>query len=174
MTFGVTVLTAPRIYWGVLAGVLMGLAHFLYLRLHPRIIEVGLHPDGSLRDRHLWNLPPLAPRLVRAAHGRRTRFRLGQRVRARHRRVPGRRIRDIAPRVPVRAPDQPDGCHRRRSVRACARRCWPTRGIHLHISGLKLPVERVLRKAGVLAEGPLLSVYRTDAEALQAFERLSR
>jgi hypothetical protein len=60
VTFGVTLLTAPRIYWGVLTGVLMGLAHFLYLRLHPRIIEVGLHPDGSLRDRHLWKLPPLA------------------------------------------------------------------------------------------------------------------
>ncbi len=57
----VTVLSAPRIYWGVLTGVLLGLAHFLYLRLHPRIIEVGLHPDGSLRDRHLWGLVPLAP-----------------------------------------------------------------------------------------------------------------
>ena len=49
--------------WAVAAGVLLGLAHFLYLRLHPRIIEVGLHPDGSLRDRHLWHLPPLAPGL---------------------------------------------------------------------------------------------------------------
>ena len=29
LTFGVTLATAPRIYWGVLAGVLMGLAHFL-------------------------------------------------------------------------------------------------------------------------------------------------
>ncbi|MCC2636195.1 MAG: sulP, partial [Ramlibacter sp.] len=62
-TFAVTLLTSPRIYWGVLTGVVLGLAHFLYLRLHPRIIEVGLHPDGSLRDRQLWNLPPLAPQL---------------------------------------------------------------------------------------------------------------
>src|SRR3954469_20848530 len=62
-TFAVTLLSAPRIYWGVLTGVLLGLAHFLVLRLHPRIIEVGLHPDGSLRDRHLWKLPPLAPQL---------------------------------------------------------------------------------------------------------------
>ena len=29
---------------------LLGLGHFLYLRLHPRIIEVGLHGDGSLRE----------------------------------------------------------------------------------------------------------------------------
>jgi SulP family sulfate permease len=46
------------------------------------------------------------------------------------------------------------------------------RGIRLHISGLKLPVEGVLRKAGVLDDAPLLSVYRTDAEALLAFARL--
>src|SRR3954467_15581612 len=35
----------------------------MYRHLHLRIIEVGLHPDGSLRDRHLWHLPPLAPNL---------------------------------------------------------------------------------------------------------------
>ena len=42
----------------------MNLCHFLYQRLHPRIIEVGLHPDGSLRDRHLWSLEPLAPHVL--------------------------------------------------------------------------------------------------------------
>jgi SulP family sulfate permease len=46
------------------------------------------------------------------------------------------------------------------------------RGITLHISGIKLPVERVLRKAGALYDSPLLAMYRTDAEALQAFSRL--
>ena len=60
-TFVITLLVAPRLYWGVLAGVVMALSHFLYQRLHPRIIEVGLHPDGRLRDRHLWQLPPIAP-----------------------------------------------------------------------------------------------------------------
>ena len=46
------------------------------------------------------------------------------------------------------------------------------RGITLHISGIKLPVERVLRRAGALDDGPLLRLYRTDAEALQAFSAL--
>ncbi|MGV2488620.1 UNVERIFIED_CONTAM: SulP family inorganic anion transporter, partial [Bacillus mycoides] len=64
VTFGLTLATAPRMYWGVLAGLLMNLCHFLYQRLHPRIIEVGLHPDGSLRDRHLWSLEPLAPQVL--------------------------------------------------------------------------------------------------------------
>ena len=47
------------------------------------------------------------------------------------------------------------------------------RGIHLHVSGLKLPVERVLEKAGVLVPGPLLSVYRTDADLLASLERIA-
>jgi len=59
VTFVVTLILAPQLYWGVLAGLLVALSHFLYVRMHPRIIEVGLHPDGSFRDRHLWNLPTL-------------------------------------------------------------------------------------------------------------------
>ena len=50
LTFLITLAVSPQLYWGVLAGVLMSLSYFLYQRLHPRIIEVGLHPDGSLRD----------------------------------------------------------------------------------------------------------------------------
>jgi SulP family sulfate permease len=60
-TFTITLLAAPQLYWGVLAGVMMALSHFLYQRLHPRIIEVGLHSDGRLRDRHVWKLQPIAP-----------------------------------------------------------------------------------------------------------------
>ena len=47
------------------------------------------------------------------------------------------------------------------------------RGITLHVSGIKLPVENVLKKAGALKESPLLVMYRTDTEALLAFGRLS-
>ena len=53
------------------------------------------------------------------------------------------------------------------------RKLLAERGITLHISGIKLPVERVLQKAGVLDEGPLLKMYRTDTETLLAFGRLS-
>ncbi|MDN5250364.1 SulP family inorganic anion transporter [Betaproteobacteria bacterium LSUCC0117] len=60
VTVVATLLSAPSMYWGVMTGVLMSLAHFLYRRLHPRIVEVGVHSDGRLRDRHLWSLPPLA------------------------------------------------------------------------------------------------------------------
>ncbi len=60
-TFIMTLATAPELYWGVFIGVLLSLSHYLYQRLHPRIIEVGKHSDGRLRDRNLWNLPVIAP-----------------------------------------------------------------------------------------------------------------
>jgi SulP family sulfate permease len=53
------------------------------------------------------------------------------------------------------------------------RKLLQSRGITLHVSGIKLPVETVLRKAGELEEGPTLRLYRTDVEALLAFGRLS-
>jgi SulP family sulfate permease len=171
VTFGVTLLTSPRIYWGVLTGVVMGLAHFLYLRLHPRIIEVGLHPDGSLRDRHLWKLPPLASRFYglrmddeldfasASAFERAILEHLAAHPEVRH-------VAMFA--QPMNRVDTTGV-----EVFTQLRKTLQERGVHLHISGLKLPVERVLRKAGALEDGPLLSTYRTDAEALQAFEQLA-
>jgi SulP family sulfate permease len=151
-TFTVTILSAPRIYWGVLTGVLIGLAHFLYLRLHPRIIEVGLHPDGSLRDRHLWQLPPLASGAVCAADGCGTRLRFGTAMEraivehlAAHPEV--RHVCLFA--QPINRVDAPAW----RCSASCAS-CSRKRGITLHISGIKLPVERVLQKAGVAGRRP--------------------
>jgi SulP family sulfate permease len=48
-----------------------------------------------------------------------------------------------------------------------------SRNITLHISGMKLPVETVLRRAGELRDGPSLRLYRTDAEALLALAQLT-
>jgi SulP family sulfate permease len=170
-TFAVTVLSAPRIYWGVLTGVLIGLAHFLYLRLHPRIIEVGLHPDGSLRDRHLWQLPPLASGLYALRMDAELDFASAT---AMERAI----IEHLAAHPEVR-----HIClfaHPINRVDATGvetfgqlRKLLLEKGVTLHISGIKLPVEKVLQKAGVLAEGPLLKLYRTDTEALLAFGRLS-
>ena len=49
-----------------------------------------------------------------------------------------------------------------------------SRGVTLHISGIKLPVEQVLRRAGALREDALLQMYRTDTEALQALASLGQ
>jgi sulfate permease, SulP family len=54
------------------------------------------------------------------------------------------------------------------------RRFLSSRDTTLHISGLKLPVETMLKRASELKEDPLLRTYRTDAEALAALKKRSR
>jgi SulP family sulfate permease len=166
VTFAVTLLAAPRLYWGVLAGVLMALSHFLYLRLHPRIIEVGLHPDGSLRDRHLWLLPPLAPHLYALRMDAALDFATAngfERAVAEHITVhpDTRHVMLIA--HPINWIDAT-------GVEAFGRlrEQLDDQRIELHLVGIKLPVENVLRRAGYLQEGPRLHLYRTEIEALRA------
>ena len=164
VTFVVTLLSAPRLYWGVLTGVVMALSHFLYMRLHPRIIEVGLHPDGSLRDRHLWNLPPLAPdtyalRMDEALDfatandfERNITLYLAQNPGTRH-------VMLIA--HPINRIDA-TGVETFGNLRGQLE----SRGITLHLVGLKLPVEQPLALAGHLSPGKHLRTYRTEAEML--------
>ena len=45
-----------------------------------------------------------------------------------------------------------------------------SRRISLHISGMKLPVETVLRRAGCLQAHAGLHLYRTDAEAIASID----
>jgi len=169
LTFGITLASAPRLYWGVLAGVVMGLSHFLHTRLHPRIIEVGLHPDGSLRDRHLWNLPPLAPHLYALRMDAELDFAAASSFE--------RAITDHLAQHPdtrhVCLFAQPINRIDATGVEAFGQllKQLAVRGITLHISGIKLPVEKVLRQANELPAS--LHLYRTDAEALQALRQLA-
>lgn len=170
VTFAVTLLTAPRIYWGVLTGVLMGLAHFLYHRLHPRIIEVGLHPDGSLRDRHLWQLPPLAPHLYALRMDSGLDFASAsalERAIVEHLAQPND-IRHVC--LFAQPINRIDATGVETFIQL--RKMLDARGVTLHLSGIKLPVENVLRRSGALEEGPSLRMYRTDGEALQELSTL--
>ena len=170
-TFAVTIVSAPRIYWGVLTGVVLGLAHFLHHRLHPRIIEVGLHSDGSLRDRHLWKLPPLAPMTYALRMDAELDFASAsalERAIVDHLAAHPDVQHVVLFAQPVNRIDATGV-----EVFAQMRSMLQGRGITLHISGIKLPVERVLQRAGALDEGPLLKMYRTDVDALLAFGRLS-
>ena len=58
-TFGATLLFAPNIQNGVIAGIIVSLSLFLYRRMRPRIIRVGLHADGTLRDAARCDVLPL-------------------------------------------------------------------------------------------------------------------
>ncbi len=170
LTFGITLASAPRLYWGVLAGVVMGLSHFLHTRLHPRIIEVGLHPDGSLRDRHLWKLPPLAAHLYALRMDAELDFAAASGLE-----------RAITEHLATH-PDVRHVCLFAQPINridvtgvetfAQIRRQLAAHRITLHISGIKLPVETALRRADELGDDPLLQMYRTDTEALQALRQL--
>lgn len=171
VTFVITLLSAPRLYWGVLAGVLMGLSHFLHTRLHPRIIEVGLHDDGSLRDRHLWQLPPLAPNLYALRMDAELDFAAASSLErdviehlARHPNVA--HVCLFA--LPINRIDA-TGVESLAKIETLLRE----RGITFHISGMKLPVETVLRRAGRLQVHDGLRLYRTDAEAIQHLRQLN-
>ncbi|QCB47222.1 SulP family inorganic anion transporter [Hydrogenophaga sp. PAMC20947] len=166
ITFVITIVSAPRLYWGVLAGVVMALSHFLFMRLHPRIIEVGLHPDGSLRDRHLWNLPVLGPTTyalrmdaaldfatVNGFERAITQY-LAQHPNTRH-------VMLVA--HPINWIDATGA-----EAFGTLRTQLAAQDITLHLVGLKLPVEKVLKAAGHLNLGPGLKMYRTEAEALQS------
>lgn len=63
-TLLVTYVSAPSMYWGVCVGLVLSMLIFVYRRLNPRIVELGRHPDQSLRDRHAWKLAPLHPRCL--------------------------------------------------------------------------------------------------------------
>lgn len=165
-TFALTLATAPRLYWGVLTGVLLSLCHFLYQRLHPRILEIGEHGDGSLRSREIWNLPPIAPHVLAlrmdadwdfasaAALERYITQTLQQRS--------GIRVifLDAQPinRIDVTGIES--------FIRL--RNGLKKQGIGLHIGGLKLPVQSILEKSGALVQGADLQLSRTCEQALLA------
>jgi len=168
-TFAITLVSAPRMYWGVLVGLVLNLCFFLYQRLHPRIIEVGLHPDGSLRDRSLWQLAPLAPQVLALrmdaeldfasanALERRVADELATRAELRHLclfALPINRVDVTGVEIFLR-------------LRAMAQ----GQGGTLHVAGIKLPVQRRLEAAGALTAGPNFAVYRTDAEAIAALRQ---
>jgi sulfate permease, SulP family len=165
VTFAVTVASAPRLYWGVITGVVMALSHFLYMRLHPRIVEVGLHPDGSLRDRHLWNLPVLGSHAYALRMDAALDFATAN---------------DLERSITLHIARHPDTrrvvliAHPINWIDATGVETFGTllsqlhaQGIALHLVGLKLPVEKVLKAAGFLDDHPLLKLYRTEAELLQ-------
>ena len=165
-TFAATLVAAPRIHWGILTGILLASAYFMARRFHPRIVEVGLHPDGSLRDRAEWDLPTLAPDVLAVRMDAALDFstadafeatvltRLDRAPQTRHLvlfcqginrvDVTGARVlQQLIPRLRARF-------------------------ITLHLVGMKLPLERSLQAAGLLTPDPLLRLHRTDADALGA------
>jgi SulP family sulfate permease len=59
LAFVATLAFAPNIQNGILTGMIFSLGAFIYRRMVPKIVTVGLHKDGTLRDSKRYNLAPL-------------------------------------------------------------------------------------------------------------------
>ena len=174
LTFIATLATAPDLYWGVLLGAGVGLGHFLYQRLHPRMIEVGMHADGSLRDRILWTLPPLGAQVYAVRMDAALDFASAASFERQVFAALAKRRVDQAVVKHVCIFAQPmnwidaTGIETLQNMAAVLQ----AQSIALHLSGLKLPVEKALDRAGVLGQGEWVKRYRSEAETVCALQGL--
>jgi SulP family sulfate permease len=171
VTFAVTVMASPRLYWGVLAGVMLALVHFLYQRLHPRIIELGLHADGRLRDRHLWRLPAMAPNTyvlrMDAALDFGSANALEQDITDHLTNHPQTRRVVLFAQAINRIDATGVEAFARLRQQLTSRHCdW-------EVVGLKLPAERVLEAAGCLQPGSHFVLHVSEVEAMRAITNIS-
>lgn len=141
-------------------------AYYLYHHLHPRIIEIGEHPDGSLRSRQLWQLPALAPNVVALRMDADLDF------------ATATALERYAADALQQAPQAKDLALLMQSINsiditgvetfARLERMVALRGGLLHVVGLKLPAEQRLERAGLLHQsGSPIRLYRTDADFLR-------
>jgi SulP family sulfate permease len=164
VTFAVTVIAAPDLYWGVLVGVILALSHFMYWRMHPRIIEVGLHADGRLRGRKEWNLPAIHTQTYIVRMDAALDF--GSAAALEHAISDHLALAPHTRNVVLLA----SGINRIDAtgvvVFSRLRRQLAQQRRVLMIVGLKLPVQRAIESAGDLSEGPYFSVVAKESEAI--------
>ncbi|MFN2309316.1 MAG: SulP family inorganic anion transporter [Gammaproteobacteria bacterium] len=57
ITFALTLILAPHLEMSIMVGVVLSLGLYLYRSMTPRFSELSLHPDGTLRDADVFDLP---------------------------------------------------------------------------------------------------------------------
>jgi SulP family sulfate permease len=160
-----TLISAPQLQWGVLVGFILSLGYFMYQRAHPRIIEVGVHTDGTLRDRIRFSLPRLAPDLLAvrmdAALSFVTAAPFEHFITSRCRTEPGiKRVLIYA--GPINSMDT-TGVDTLSYLLGTLR----DQGVQVYLAGLKKQVEEVLVAAGAMALIPAENLFRTENEAIR-------
>ena len=168
-TFVSTLIAAPQLQWGVLTGFVLALVHYLYQRAHPRIIEVAVHPDGTLRDRQRFSLDALAPDVFAVRMDASLNFVTAPLL---ERFIMGK-------------------CERDPSVRSILLHCSPIndidstgidalnhlvanlqdRGVRVYFAAVKKQLEDALRRDGLLRRLPEGSLFQTEAAAISALAR---
>jgi len=63
-TFAVTLALAPNIQYGILTGIILSLALFLFRTMTPRIVLLGLDEHGRLQNAEKYNLPRFHPKVI--------------------------------------------------------------------------------------------------------------
>ncbi|WP_370201971.1 SulP family inorganic anion transporter [Alloalcanivorax venustensis] len=165
-TFLVTLASVPYLHWGVLTGFLLSILFFLYRRSHPRLIELGLHAAGTLRDRALHGLPPVAPGVLAlrmdASLTYITAPLLDRFIRERLRAEPEIRVVLICASA-MNAMDATGA-----DTLATLRRDLGLRGVRLTLSGVKKQVRDVLDHTGLMAELGEDNLFVNNREAVAA------
>ena len=170
VTFIVTIIFTPKLHYGVFAGLGLTMVTFLYRRAHPRIIEVSRHPDGTLRDRQRFSLPPLSPRVLAVRMDSALNFLTGvnldrfitERIEAspevRHVLISASGINDI----------DATGVETLETIYQSLRE----KGITVYLTNVKKQVWDVLERAGLVTRLGTSRIFGTDAEAMHAMENL--
>ena len=169
ITFLSTLAFAPNIQNGILAGLVVSLALLLYRLMRPRVVILGLHPDGTLRDARLFNLPELHPRLgafrfdsplcfVNVAYFEEALLQIT------------REKRDLGC---ILVAGEGINSLDASGVEALSRLAERLRegGIVLAFSGLKLQVVQTLQRTGLHDKIGAENIFRTDHAALEALKR---
>jgi len=63
-TFVVTLVAAPHLDKGILIGAALAVVLFLYRTMKPRVVQLGRHPDGALRDIGVHPGLPTSPNVI--------------------------------------------------------------------------------------------------------------
>jgi len=63
-TFMVTLMLAPNIQYGILTGIILSLAMFLFRTMTPRIVLLGQDENGHLQNAEKYNLPRFHPKVT--------------------------------------------------------------------------------------------------------------
>lgn len=63
-TFLVTLALAPNIQYGILTGIILSLALFLFRTMKPRIVLLGLDENGHLQNAEKYKLPRFHPEVI--------------------------------------------------------------------------------------------------------------
>lgn len=169
ITFLSTLAFAPNIQNGILAGLIVSLSLLLYQLMRPRVVMLGLHPDGTFRDARLFNLPELHPRIgafrfdgplyfVNVAYFEEAMLQLT------------REKRDLACILVAGAGINGLDASGVEALFRLVERLRAS-GIVLALSGLKLQVIQTLQRTGLYDRIGADNIFRTDHAALDALKQ---